>query len=234
MSQYCPRCGNDNTDEVKFCTSCGNPLGPVSGQGGTQRVSAPDASPAGSPGKGKIPAIAGIVIIVIIAALVLLNATGTIALFPSAAPKVTPAATPLPFITTAPVTGPVILTSGPSATPEPVTTTPVPFTASPTPSGAITCPSDRRACGASCTDIMNDPSNCGTCGFSCHPEQICQMGHCLDECKSGESSCFDGCHNLSTDAGNCGTCGNICPYGLVCNQSVCSPQITTAVPTYAG
>lgn len=234
MAQYCPRCGNKNTDEVKFCTSCGAPLGPVSGHQGTQRAAVPDASPAGSSLKGKILAIAGVVIIVIIAALVLLNARGTIALFPGAGHDVTPAATPLLVMTTAPVSGPAILTPGPATTPQTSMETPVPAITSPSPTKAVTCPSDRRACGASCTDIMNDPGNCGDCGLSCLPNEVCQMGHCLDECKSGESSCFDGCHNLSTDAGNCGTCGNICPYGLVCNQSVCSPQITTAVPTYAG
>jgi hypothetical protein len=83
-------------------------------------------------------------------------------------------------------------------------------------------------------DIMADSGNCGDCGVACFPGQICQMGHCLNECGFGESSCFDGCHNLSTDAGNCGVCGNICPFGLVCNQSVCSPLVTTVIPTYAG
>jgi hypothetical protein len=105
---------------------------------------------------------------------------------------------------------------------------------SPTPTKAVSCPSDRRACGTNCTDLMTDRDNCGDCDVSCFPGQICQTGRCLGECSFGESSCFDGCYNLSYDAQNCGTCGNTCPFGLVCNRSVCSPPVTTVIPTYSG
>jgi len=182
----------------------------------------------------KVLAAAVLVIILIIAALALLQANGTVKILPSAAPEATPPVTAVPVITIYTPPG----TTTPAATPGektvPASTVPSPPVTSPIPTKAITCPSDRRICGVNCTDIMNDRENCGDCGVSCFPGQMCQTGHCRNECNTGESSCFDGCHNLSTDAENCGTCGNICSFGLECNRSVCSAPVTTVIPTYAG
>lgn len=238
MSRTCPQCGNLNSDEVKFCTACGNSLILLSGQSGLPVTSRNRPAATGQQpdqrSTSKVLLVAVIAIIVIIAALALLQVSGTYRILPSAAPAVTFPGTLIPEVS------PVI----PAETPEP-TIVPAdnqtPMTTAPdlpgtslTPANARLCPTDRRACGANCTDLMTDRNNCGDCEVSCFPGQICHAGHCLKECSFGESSCFDGCYNLSYDAQNCGTCGNTCPFGLVCNRSVCSPMVTTVVPTYSG
>lgn len=238
MSRICPQCGNLNSDEVKFCTACGKPLVPLPDQSGLPVISQTVPAISGpQPDQGRMPkvlVVAVIAIIVIIAALVLLQVSGTFRIFPSAAPAVSSQATPIPDVTSH------ILAENPEPTTVPTenmilatTAIEIPGT-SPTPPKAVFCPSDRRACGANCIDIMTDRDNCGDCDVSCFPGQKCQMGRCLAECSFGESSCFDGCFNLSYNAQNCGICGNICPFGLICNRSVCTPPVTTVIPTYSG
>lgn len=234
MTRICPRCGNQNDNAVRFCTSCGDPLVPENGQTATDEILPIDrVSPVLSPGKTSILrtiTIAVVAVIVILAALYFLQVSGTIRIFPFAAPAVTIQVTPA---VTSYVTVDTLM---------PDTTIPVTIntpditivTKSPTITKAVACPSDRRVCGADCYDIMMDPDNCGDCGVSCNAGLTCQMGHCTMKCFIGEVSCFDGCHNLSYDSQNCGTCGNSCPVGLACNQSVCSPPLKTVIPTYVG
>jgi hypothetical protein len=238
MTRICPRCGNPNDDAVRFCTSCGNPLVPQAGQPVPAAVPSPGqvppAAPSGQSRTFRNTVIAAVVIIVILAALYFLQASGTIRIFPSAAPAVTPQVTQAvtSFVTT--------------GTPLPDTTTPVqlittaitivtrsPVT-SPTTTKALVCPSDRYPCGAVCRDIMTDRNNCGGCNVSCTGRESCQQGHCMARCSDTETSCPDGCHDLQYDTLNCGICGNICPVGLVCNKSVCTPPLKTIIPTYLG
>ena len=238
MSRTCPQCGNMNSDEVKFCTACGNSMISSPDQSGLPIMPRTMPAAAGTqPDHGRMPkvlVVAVIAILVIIAALVILQVSGTFRVFPSAAPAVTSPATLAPeVIPSFPADTPV-----PSAIPAenltPLATMPDLPGTSPTPTKAVSCPSDRRRCGTNCTDLMTDRDNCGDCDVSCFPGQICQAGRCLKECSFGESSCFDGCYNLSYDAQNCGTCGNTCPFGLVCNRSICTPPVTTVIPTYSG
>lgn len=234
MAQQCPRCSTINDDTVKFCTACGAPLAPAAGQKPMAPVPAPSAAPPEKNSGMKVLAAAVLVIVIIIAALALLQATGTIKILPSAAPETTPPATPVPAVTTYIPPETTALAVTPAEIPVPASTVPSTPVPSPTPTKAITCPSDRRICGVTCTDIMNDPGNCGDCNVACFAGQMCQAGHCRNECNFGETSCFDGCHNLSTDRENCGTCGNMCSFGLDCNLSVCSAPVTTVITTYAG
>jgi hypothetical protein len=238
MSRTCPQCGNLNSDEIKFCTACGNSLVPPSDQPGLPVI--PQSGPAATgpqpdrSSTSKVLIVAVIAIIVIIAALGVLQVSGTWRVVPSAVPAVTTLATLIPEVTRAVPAETPVPTIMPAENLTPATTVPDLPGASPTPTKALLCPSDRRACGAHCSDLMTDPDNCGDCDVSCFPGQICQAGRCLSECAFGESNCFDGCYNLSYDAQNCGTCGNTCPFGLVCNRSVCSPTVTTVIPTYSG
>ena len=238
MSRTCPQCGNLNSNEVKFCTACGNSLVSSPDQYGLHLM--PQTMPAAAgpqPDHGRMPkvlVVAVIAIIVIIAALLILQVSGTFRVFPFATPAVTSPATLAPEVTPSfPVETPVPSTI-PAENLTPVATMPDLPGTNPTPTKTVLCPSDRRRCGTNCTDLMTDRDNCGDCDVSCFPGQICQTGRCQEECSFGESSCFDGCYNLSYDAQNCGTCGNTCPFGLVCNRSVCSPPITTVIPTYSG
>lgn len=238
MSRTCPQCGNLNNDQIKFCTACGNALATTPGESGLrQTLPAGPAAAAPKPDPGsrsKVLIAAGIAIIVIVGALAILQGTGTFRVFPSTVPQVTSPVTLTPEMTPlvkADTTVPAII---PAENLTAVATVPDLPGTSPTPTKAVLCPSDRRACGANCTNLLTDRDNCGACGVSCSAGRICQAGRCLKECSFGESSCFDGCYNLSFDAQNCGACGNTCPFGLVCNRSVCSPTVTTVVPTYLG
>lgn len=244
MTQTCPHCLTLNADGTKYCTSCGTDLTQGSARPGTE------TTPASAPTSGPIPpgiptdpqntmkviAVAVIAVIVITAVLVFLQISGTLRIFPPAAPVVTPPGTPVTDVTSYIV----VETPEPEPTTEVTenqtlnTTIPATLRSSPTPTKAVVCPSDRRICNAFCRDLMTDEENCGGCGISCSPGEICQAGLCVARCDSGETSCPDGCHDLFYDSQNCGTCGNSCPVGLACNKSVCAPVLTTAIPTYIG
>src|SRR5262249_3332641 len=49
-----------------------------------------------------------------------------------------------------------------------------------------------------------DPANCGGCGRTCAPSEVCNDGNCVCECGS---DCFD----VSSDPRNCGGCNIVCP-----------------------
>jgi len=250
LTQTCPHCLNLNADGTKFCTSCGKDLsqGSTRPEPGTTPVF--PTTPAPAPASGTIPpdipgepqnimkviAVAVIAIMVITAALVFLQTSGTLRIFPPAAPVVTPQSTPVPDVTSSLV----VETPSPEPTTEVtenqtlIATIPDMPRTSPTPTKAVVCPSDRRACDAQCRDIMTDEDYCGGCGISCSSGETCQAGFCMAECDTGKIRCGDSCHDLLYDSQNCGTCGNTCPVGLACNKSVCAPALTTIIPTYIG
>jgi len=250
LTQQCPHCLNLNADGVKFCTSCGKDLIQGPAEPGTDTTPVFQTTPASASTSGtispgiptetqnvmKIVAIAVIAIIVITAVLVFLQISGTVRIFPSAVPVVTPPGTPVPDVTSS------IIVETPEPEPIPVmpenqtpnTTIPATLRSSPTPTKAVVCPSDQRVCDAFCRNLMIDDDNCGGCGISCRPGETCQAGLCMARCDTGETSCADGCHDLFYDSQNCGTCGNTCPIGLACNKSVCAPALITAIPTYIG
>jgi hypothetical protein len=100
-----------------------------------------------------------------------------------------------------------------------------------------------------CTDVMNDPRNCGGCGKVC--AGACQNGTCpngtaqdagatqtggadagapppVNNCPGNAPTlCPDGaggsgyCTNVMTDANNCMTCGHVCAAGLACVNGAC-------------
>lgn len=240
MTLICPQCGNKNEDPVRFCTSCGNPLVPT-----VVQPRAPTSPPMGQvltaapPGRHNtflIIAISVVAVVMILAALYFLQASGTLSIFPSAAPAVTQQTSAPPEPTSyVLVENPTSdRTEIPTETPaETVHVTESPHS-SPTVTKVLICPSDRQICGGNCTDIMTDRRNCGGCSVSCTPTETCQQGHCRVRCTDSETSCPDGCHNLLFDAENCGFCGNACPKGLTCNNSQCAPPLKTAIPTYIG
>ena len=102
MSRTCPQCGNMNSDEVKFCTSCGNSMISSPDQSGLPIMPRTMPAAAGTqPDHGRMPkvlVVAVIAILVIIAALVILQVSGTFRVFPSAAPAVTSPATLAPEV----------------------------------------------------------------------------------------------------------------------------------------
>jgi Stigma-specific protein, Stig1 len=83
--------------------------------------------------------------------------------------------------------------------------------------GTCVCPAPNTICatpgGSLCTNLNNDPNNCGSCGQTCIGG-TCQSGKCV--CPAGESMCFGTCVDLGSDPQNCGSCGTFCKAGETC------------------
>lgn len=240
MTRKCPRCGNEDEDAVRFCTSCGNPLVPSESQTGTATIEQPGQIPPAAPASrdnGRwIITIAVIIVVIVLAVLYFLHASGTFRIFPSemSTDMQKTATSPQPTSSIIFENPTQSLTEKPSDTPVGAAiVTEIPKT-SPTVTKGPVCPSDRQACDGICTDTMTDSSNCGGCSVSCTITETCLQGRCMPRCTGSKTSCPDGCHDLLFDAGNCGFCGNACPVGLTCNNSVCAPPVKTAIPTYMG
>ena len=72
------------------------------------------------------------------------------------------------------------------------------------------CTVGATECLGGCSDLSNDPRNCGSCGVDCGPSP-CVAGMC--DCGT-RSFCFGaGCVDTTTDPRNCGACGNDCGGG---------------------
>jgi hypothetical protein len=82
--------------------------------------------------------------------------------------------------------------------------------------------------GYACTDLANDPYNCGACGSACdqagsYEYEVCVSGECDYFCIEGADRCDGTCTFLGWDPNHCGACGNICPESApYCNQGECS------------
>ena len=83
------------------------------------------------------------------------------------------------------------------------------------------CPSGLANCAGVCRDLLNDNTNCGTCGTVCAAGRVCSAAACTLSCQSGLTNCGGVCTNLLTDNANCGTCGTVCEAGKGCVNSVC-------------
>jgi hypothetical protein len=84
-------------------------------------------------------------------------------------------------------------------------------------------PSD-TVCSGRCTDIANDPSNCGRCGLVCHPLGCLTPQTACGRCPAGRADCDGDCRNaceadITGDACHCGGCA------VDCNAY---PWVTTA------
>ena len=84
----------------------------------------------------------------------------------------------------------------------------------------------QTCCGTdpgACLDLLNDASNCGTCGHVCpttNSTSVCTNGACEVTCTSTEFTNCDGtiatngCNvDLYSNVDNCLSCGNACPTG---------------------
>src|SRR5690242_13955984 len=47
------------------------------------------------------------------------------------------------------------------------------------------CPDNETCCNGACTTLLQDPTNCGTCGNVCAGGQHCDFGNCCNQCETG-------------------------------------------------
>jgi hypothetical protein len=82
--------------------------------------------------------------------------------------------------------------------------------------GNAVCTAGRSCCPGGCSDLKVEKNNCGSCGHTCTPDQICKNGSCicLPDC-SGKPCGPDGCG---------GICENQC-FGAapICDGDICVP-----------
>jgi Stigma-specific protein, Stig1 len=75
--------------------------------------------------------------------------------------------------------------------------------------------------GGYCASLLNNPSNCGSCGNVCPAGEKCETFHCVS-CPQGETVCDNNCVDTQTDIYNCGGCGNACTGGKTCCTGQCA------------
>lgn len=83
------------------------------------------------------------------------------------------------------------------------------------------CPTGQTSCKGVCVDTKKDRANCGTCGKSCSPGNVCSDGQCQLSCQVGLVECEGTCVSTSQDREHCGECGNACAQGEVCSGGHC-------------
>lgn len=87
------------------------------------------------------------------------------------------------------------------------------------------CPGGQELCNGECIPTVVDPNNCGGCGLTCAPNQVCLSNGCADACPSPLSPCQGTCVDLAADAANCGMCGMPCDAGFGCVGGACVPAV---------
>ncbi|MBI5509768.1 MAG: hypothetical protein HY903_13520 [Deltaproteobacteria bacterium] len=80
------------------------------------------------------------------------------------------------------------------------------------------CPIYQTACGATCTSLLTDPANCGSCGHVCGAGVACAAGVCLSSCPTPLVKCGSRCIDPQTDSTYCGASGDC---GTAVNGSDC-------------
>ncbi|MBN1770972.1 MAG: hypothetical protein JXB32_06925 [Deltaproteobacteria bacterium] len=83
------------------------------------------------------------------------------------------------------------------------------------------CPAGLTWCVDRCVDIRVDPENCGACGTSCAPDEVCGDFACRFTCPEGTTNCSRACVDVLHDPNNCGGCGTMCRDTEYCQEGVC-------------
>lgn len=102
--------------------------------------------------------------------------------------------------------------------------------------GCLSAECDQAKCNNGYSDCDDDPStgcetqtntaqNCGGCGITCDPGQICAKDPDSNQlkcrCSPGQTLCGDNCVDLVSDISNCGGCGISCVSTWVHGMGVC-------------
>ena len=92
------------------------------------------------------------------------------------------------------------------------------------------CPATKGHKFPYCSDLFNDPANCGGCAFGCsdraNATSTCSAALCGVKCDGGYADCdgsvATGCEiKLASDPNNCGACGKVCDAGTSCVAGAC-------------
>jgi len=94
--------------------------------------------------------------------------------------------------------------------------------------------------GVPCIDLTTDRSNCGACGTTCAPDEICVESACTACPSATPTACpplgtpgAGFCTNTSSDNDNCGACSegeppdHACTQGQICQDGVCGCPLQT-------
>ncbi len=94
------------------------------------------------------------------------------------------------------------------------------------------CPAGLTDCGDGCIDLQIDDAHCGSCDWSCAPEEECHGGictGCVDECAAGERECsgagWRSCGETN-DGDSCMEWSEVvgCPAGCDPTTAMCNPD----------
>jgi hypothetical protein len=96
-------------------------------------------------------------------------------------------------------------------------------------SASTSCGPGTTECGGGCVDTDVDPSNCGACGTTCLPGEVCSGGTCDLSCQVGLEECGGLCVDPKTSNAYCGASGDCqganagttCAAGEVCSGGTC-------------
>jgi hypothetical protein len=92
--------------------------------------------------------------------------------------------------------------------------------------GACVCPGEQIDCATFCTDVSNDPGNCGDCAHDCAndidaPGIQCANRACTDGCPAPLVDCEGACADTATDNLHCGPNCQVCTGGRICSGGAC-------------
>lgn len=98
------------------------------------------------------------------------------------------------------------------------------------------CPPYQEKCSGTCIPISVDPVNCGGCGVTCGPAEVCSAGGCTTTCLAGLVPCNGECVDTETDDRHCNTCGTSCGAGQGCVGGNCTAELPLGMtpPSCAG
>ncbi len=87
------------------------------------------------------------------------------------------------------------------------------------------CPVGQIDCFGTCTSVVADSRNCGSCGNACPSGTSCAIGRC--DCMAPMLGCDGICLDPSGDRMHCGTCDNVCGSTEECVAGRCVVQCTS-------
>lgn len=88
----------------------------------------------------------------------------------------------------------------------------------------VTCSSGQARCRGTCTNLREDPTNCGACGRTCSVGEVCSEGACAASCPERLTNCNGGCVDVMNgfNSQNCGECGRYCLWASCIAGRCCS------------